>query len=1821
MRKSLAFLLSAAIGICNINVGTAIASDDGNGLLMVNHELTGDGMGALVRVEEAGPEIVITSVDMIGGEGTRVSADQLYASPSEAGQPTDLGMMVMKVSDGGDKETLAEEGKDEANRTDIQETENVTQEDAEREESQTEETSAEADLKESEGAAVEPEEETEAQKQQITRSRTEAPVVRTSGILFEETSEDGKPEKETPETEASESRIPESEMAETETSGSEESETETSGPEESETGKAESENPETENPEAEKPEIGEPDDGAEKLPGVSTPSEGEEATSSEAEKSTPSQAGTATPDNAADNTDDVQNGSLEYQEFAYYVNENGKYRFKVEYVTWKDVEVTRSNRKKLQKHVGADAELQEGDVVRKPVKKTAVLSYRIDDISGLYFEGLNKLEVHVGEPVDLMEGVKAEDESRSQVEELRVSDDGGFSIYEAGEYTVTYEAVHPVSGALYQAERHVSVLPPVRELAGNIRITSPDFGEGEGKTLEYLLGSGLNTNYNLNIEADVPEGTDRKITVTVPDIFQFTGVESSEADVSNHGSVCEYLIRDEVAGGETITLTGTFKQLKGEAAQFEKSVENQYRETGRTEFGSISAALTRDGVLAGLSEIGPLITQKPEKAYGDFTYLYGRAGVPTLWGRDLRLSYSGNVVEKCYLDGTLITEYRSSLEQYLENEMYNSGLVPYNVDSIEFYIPEGFEVYTDELADSGTLLSISELHSSDDSAFRWREKTETVTAVRYQCAGKTDAQVLADIGKIYVKPKSGVVLENSRYETYTSKKGILSSPLSGETIAVTDEDGSAGYQIYPHSYNLEALSADQGDYVLLRRMDSNVVSAIGGMTDMFDLRALGGKTLGKSITLSWDPQYMSIDGLECENDWTSIKVTYDNGMIRSFFPSGGFQQISVSYAKTKEIVISSAELGDSFHLKCTPVFWNGSVEGVSASMDVKIGETPNETLIEFPFNIFSSAQFRIVGTGDDLNIIEGDTLRIQNWEKAEIQQLVGSDWQPASSEVTKDFLKTIRAFQGETGVELNKAAANAGHYEVRYTAAKAMQFDSYVATAVRNLDVQSAIRLKEGGNTYHEEEGAKRKPVFSYTHYEGSANGREVNVDEEYIKPVGGGDGAFELTPGVHKGRYEITHPESKIESQEVTHGPGHRTTLEGSVVVDGKPEIEVQEREFRTIPGGTLRGLLGQDQVTAAYHYYEYKDGKIMEEAQKPAAVTLSDYDGTVITGDEYQAPLYPGTYYLTYEAAADDKVYVNGANKADPVRITVVVTNGVDIETNEEIYVSDVSDEERIKTKIDAKGIWNIGGNSGNLKKNQFQYTITKVNDTLYQAKVQGYYKVGGHRYESDIHTVTIHIRQLPALDIKDTNLRIHDTFDPHTGVQMTPDDGTNELSVIMPEGFNMDSPGNYEVTYRAWDPLLEEEVKQSGNVYIHGIPVIEAADREIYTHESVSKDMVIQAIKNGTGGGQTATPPNASVTYYVPAQGKTAEYPIDQNLDPIEYRIIGYQADTEGIFQVELTVNDKRTLRQVFGPTGFDKEAEVKKTITVTVRDKTYPVVFHSGEHGSYAGGDSTTIMAAHGKAPSIPWPNADEGYVVDYWTDGSGNRVGSMKEHQITGPEEFTAVYRKKTYTVRFIGRRDRIIKTQIVAHGDAAVAPTDDVEVKSNRFSGWSKNFDCVTSDLNVYVQFWTSHSGGPGKPGGSGSPGGPGVKNEDEFIPDPEVPLGIPQPQIVNLINPEVTPTPWNRKKSKKDAKNQGSGEQQTGRREVRADLVEQQDGSEEPGIEIGKSREAGSVLSAAWERGKKCAVHWLLLLVGALEFCYYLLLGRKKRREQDEHE
>lgn len=72
-----------------------------------------------------------------------------------------------------------------------------------------------------------------------------------------------------------------------------------------------------------------------------------------------------------------------------------------------------------------------------------------------------EVTVALGSSFDLLDGVSAEDETGAPVS-VSVQDTGGFSVETAGEYTVTYAATHPQTGAPFTQERTVRVASRLR---------------------------------------------------------------------------------------------------------------------------------------------------------------------------------------------------------------------------------------------------------------------------------------------------------------------------------------------------------------------------------------------------------------------------------------------------------------------------------------------------------------------------------------------------------------------------------------------------------------------------------------------------------------------------------------------------------------------------------------------------------------------------------------------------------------------------------------------------------------------------------------------------------------------------------------------------------------------------------------------------------------------------------------------------------------------------------------------------------------------------------------------------------------------------------------------------------------------------------------------------------------------------------------------------------------------------------------------------------------------------------------------------------------
>lgn len=94
---------------------------------------------------------------------------------------------------------------------------------------------------------------------------------------------------------------------------------------------------------------------------------------------------------------------------------------------------------------------------------------------------------------------------------------------------------------------------------------------------------------------------------------------------------------------------------------------------------------------------------------------------------------------------------------------------------------------------------------------------------------------------------------------------------------------------------------------------------------------------------------------------------------------------------------------------------------------------------------------------------------------------------------------------------------------------------------------------------------------------------------------------------------------------------------------------------------------------------------------------------------------------------------------------------------------------------------------------------------------------------------------------------------------------------------------------------------------------------------------------------------------------------------------------------------------------------------------------------------------------GSEANAPTPPTVEGYEFTNWDVDFSN---------ITSNLNVTAVYKEKTYTVKFLGFDDAHLKTEEVVHLNAATAPVAP-EVEGYNFTGWDKEFDEITNNLIV----------------------------------------------------------------------------------------------------------------------------------------------------------
>lgn len=393
---------------------------------------------------------------------------------------------------------------------------------------------------------------------------------------------------------------------------------------------------------------------------------------------------------------------------------------------------------------------------------------------------------------------------------------------------------------------------------------------------------------------------------------------------------------------------------------------------------------------------------------------------------------------------------------------------------------------------------------------------------------------------------------------------------------------------------------------------------------------------------------------------------------------------------------------------------------------------------------------------------------------------------------------------------------------------------------------------------------------------------------------------------------------------------------------------------------------------------------------------------------------------------------------------------------------------------------------------------------------------------------------------------------------------------------------------------------------NIYIHGMPVIVAYDNGIYTHQSKNDTVLEQSIRTGIGSLER----DAASAYveYVQPDGSIQKVEIDPG--KITYTVNQYVPLTAGDYTVSVKVDDFSVIEQAQAPDLLYMTGE--KTVTVVVADKMYSVMFEMGEHGGLEDPTESITAVAHGKTVTSPKLAPEEGYTLDYWVDETGNRISDISSVIITENRKFTAVFKLKEFVVRFIGKKERVIKTEIVKYGHDATPPTEDKDVKNNRFDGWSTSYTNITKDTDIYATYW-KNSGGGGGPSGGGSyvPTGPGMIST---ITEPDVPKN----PFENLVTIGTNPVPTGNADIPVFTGLPKTGDVSVGSKAgigYQATLI---DGTialseEEPLV----GHQNGGLIHVFEDHAdwRKCILHIILLIISALEGIFYLFKRRKNKR------
>lgn len=795
---------------------------------------------------------------------------------------------------------------------------------------------------------------------------------------------------------------------------------------------------------------------------------------------------------------------------------------------------------------------------------------------------------------------------------------------------------------------------------------------------------------------------------------------------------------------------------------------------------------------------------------------------------------------------------------------------------------------------------------------------------------------------------------------------------------------------------------------------------------------------------------------------------------------------------------------------------------------------------------------------------------------------------------TGPFLsRTAEIFTNEnceegTGITVEEALKKRGVYYIRY---HAVDTDSNEESAYAVLRVYGKVRTTPIPAMHYFDDPATTLPAALGFYYLDAEDGRKIPVREGITSqspPTGSIGGISHVT-------WTAEHPMTNRISGGVTAGTGRSASQMVTTTTDSRISIQGDDREV-----AVDRDVAFSEGITAAYTHVQ--EGAPEQEISVP--VVIRDEQGKIVTSFHPQAP---GIYRFFCTAEAEE-IYENREANGDTVKnrtektVTVRVSGLPFVTARDILYVT--PDQGRNESLIigrmeAAAGYQRPDQTTAVIPEEDLEFTAVKSGSGIITSvRVRAPLILEGQTIWSNVKETRVVIRELPQVITADMHLRQGDEFASEQGVRIEPEDPEN-VTLTVTGTADTSHLGKYRITYHLKDRLTGAETDASRDVYVHGRPVIEVEDSGIYTHEAADAGTVVNRLL-GRGSGAVIRAA-AYVDYTLPG-GTTGRFPISVN--EIQGEIPGFRPGVENNWTVHLKVSDDSVLNSAIWPGGGPTAADGEKESHMAVADKKYQVTLIAGGHGSFREVSTLSVPVSHGKTVTLPEMIFEEGYRLSSWKDETGATV-DISSTPILNDRTFRAEFKLKEYIVKFIGKHDRVIKTQVVLHGYPAEAPTNDRDVLNKRFDGWSESFSCVKSNLDVYALFYKTYSGGPKGPG-AGADKGPGIIREDR-VPLAKLPLELvlrlPEPEEEKIIPRTLLPLPIT-----------GDQDLSEGTELWLLKLEPVLVPDKEKAGQAAADRQDHTILWKEHDRAKHCILHWLLLACALLEMV--CLIGRRRRKQ-----